>query len=98
MARPVRSVCNMLGIGKRFVYVLRSDSDPSRHYVGVTADADRRLDWHNHGPCGHTVAHRPWSVTVVIEFPTEQCAVRFEQYLKTGSGRAFAKRHFGVGQ
>ena len=23
-------------------------------------------------------------------------AARFERYLKTGSGRAFAKRHFGV--
>jgi hypothetical protein len=31
---------------------------------------------------------------VVIEFTTEQ-AVRFEKYLKSGSGRAFAKRHFG---
>jgi len=32
-------------------------------------------------------------LVVVIEFPTEQQAARFEQYLKTGSGRAFAKRH-----
>jgi hypothetical protein len=30
-----------------------------------------------------------------MEFPTEQAAVRFEKYLKSGSGRAFAKRHFG---
>ena len=30
----------------------------------------------------------------VAEFPTEQEAVRFEKYLKSGSGRAFAKRHF----
>ncbi len=85
----------MHGLGKRFVYVLRSDVDPSRHYVGATSDVAARLEWHNHGPCGHTVEHRPWSVVVVIEFPTEQRAVRFEKYLKTGSGRAFAKRHFG---
>ena len=31
---------------------------------------------------------------VVIEFPDEARAVRFERYLKSGSGRAFAKRHF----
>jgi hypothetical protein len=31
----------------------------------------------------------------VLEFPTEHQAVRFEKYLKTGSGRAFAARHFG---
>jgi predicted GIY-YIG superfamily endonuclease len=84
----------MQGIGKRFVYVLRSESNPDRHYVGITADVESRLDWHNHGPCGHTVRHRPWSLVVVMEFPTEREAVRFEKYLKSGSGRAFAKRHF----
>ena len=86
----------MRGIGKRFVYILRSADDPGRHYVGVTSDVDPRLDWHNHGPCGHTTEHRPWSPVVVLEFPTEQAALRFEKYLKSGSGRAFAKRHFSV--
>lgn len=84
----------MHGIGKRFVYILRSESEPQRHYVGISDDPARRLDWHNHGPCGHTVRHRPWSLVVVMEFPTESQAVRFEAYLKTGSGRAFATRHF----
>ena len=86
----------MRGIGKRFVYILRSDVDPARHYVGLTGDVDSRLEWHNYGPCsGHTSDHRPWSPVVVLEFPTEQQAVRFERYLKTGSGRDFATRHFG---
>ena len=86
----------MQGIGKRFVYILRSDSDPFRHYVGVASDPDERLHWHNEGPDGHTRAHRPWSLVVSIEFPTEREALRFERYLKSGSGRAFAKRHFAV--
>ena len=86
----------MRGIGKRFVYILRSDVDPDRHYVGITSDVDGRLEWHNGGPSGHTVEHRPWSVVVSIEFPTEKQAVRFEKYLKSGSGRAFAKRHFAA--
>ena len=85
----------MQGIGKRFVYILRSDVDPNRHYVGVTSDVGNRLAWHNHGPCGHTAERRPWSLVVIIEFPTEQQALRFERYLKSGSGRAFATRHFG---
>jgi predicted GIY-YIG superfamily endonuclease len=85
----------MRGIGRRFVYVLRSDSNPERHYVGVTGDVDNQLEWHNHGPCWHTAEHRPWSLVVVIELRTEQQAVRFERYLKSGSGRAFAARHFG---
>jgi predicted GIY-YIG superfamily endonuclease len=85
----------MRGIGKRFVYILRSDVEPERHYVGVTSDVDNRLEWHNQGPCGQTRSHRPWSPVVTIEFPTEKEALRFERYLKSGSGRAFATRHFG---
>ena len=30
-----------------------------------------------------------------MEFPSEQEAHRFEKYLKSASGRAFTKRHFG---
>ena len=84
----------MHGIEKRVVYILRSDLDPSRHYVGLTNNLRDRLDWHNHDPSGHTLDHRPWSVVVSIHFPTEKAAGRFEMYLKSGSGRAFAKRHF----
>src|SRR5919106_6233663 len=86
----------MHGIEKRIVYILRSDADPSRHYIGITNDLRGRLDWHNHGPGGHTTNHRPWSVVVSMEFPSEHEARRFEKYLKSGSGRAFTKRHFGA--
>jgi hypothetical protein len=30
----------------------------------------------------------------VIEFDEEEPALKFERYLKTGSGREFARRHF----
>jgi predicted GIY-YIG superfamily endonuclease len=81
---------------KRIVYMLRSDSDPKRHYTGITNDVTARLDWHNHGPCGCTIHHRPWSLVVAFHFSTERAARRFEKYLKSGSGREFAKRHFGA--
>jgi len=81
---------------KRFVYILRSDADQARHYTGITSDVAARLEWHNHGPCGCTVHHRPWLLLVSIEFRTEKSARRFERYLKSGSGRAFAKRHLSV--
>jgi predicted GIY-YIG superfamily endonuclease len=60
----------------------------------LTADVHGRLADHNAGRCPHTAKHRPWRHHVVIEFPDEQRAIRFERYLKSGSGRAFAKRHF----
>ena len=85
----------MTALEKRIVYLLRSDADPSRHYVGITHDVAGRLEWHNYGPCGYTVANRPWSLVVALEFSSERDARRFEKYLKSGSGRAFVSRHFG---
>jgi putative endonuclease len=80
---------------RRFVCILRSDSHPDRHYVGLTSDVEGRLRWHNTGPSGVTVRNRPWSLVVSLEFAEAAVASRFERYLKNGSGRAFAKRHFG---
>ena len=85
---------SMDGPAKRIVYILRSESDPSRHYTGITNNVADRLEWHNSGPCGYMTHNLPWSLVVTIEFPTENAARRFEKYLKSGSGRAFAKRHF----
>ena len=79
---------------KRLVYVLKNAEATPRFYVGVTSDVTARLSDHNRGACIHTARHRPWRVHVVMEFAEEHTAVRFEQYLKSGSGRAFAKRHF----
>jgi putative endonuclease len=79
---------------RRFVYVLKSLLDPERHYVGRTDDMSQRLTAHNNGHASHTAKYRPWSVHVCVEFSTEDVAERFERYLKTGSGRAFARRHF----
>jgi len=78
---------------KRFVYFLRSEKD-NRPYVGVTRDVLQRLATHNSGGSLYTAPHRPWRLVVSLEFATEQSALNFERYLKSGSGRAFAKRHF----
>jgi hypothetical protein len=37
LARKLPVSLHMRGIGARFVYILRSNNDPSRHYVGRTA-------------------------------------------------------------
>ena len=79
---------------KRYVYVLRSVEAGQHFYSGLTSDVVARLSDHNAGRCPHTARHRPWELHVVIEFRDEPTAIRFERYLKSGSGRAFAKRHF----
>jgi len=40
-----------------------------------------------------TANGRPWKIDVVIEFSDETRALKFEKYLKSGSGAAFAARH-----
>ena len=76
------------------VYILRSDQDPRRYYTGVTSDVVARIDAHNAGRCRHTSNSRPWRAVVEIRFASEQRALEFERYLKSGSGTAFAVRHF----
>jgi predicted GIY-YIG superfamily endonuclease len=77
----------------RYVYILQSLSDPTRHYVGLTHDLQERLAAHNSGKCHHTAKYVPWKIVVATYFEDDDRAVAFERYLKSGSGRAFAKRH-----
>ncbi len=78
----------------QYVYVLQSEAVPERFYVGATSDPERRLYEHHSGKSVHTNKHRPWKLSVCIGFSDRAKALRFEQYLKSGSGRAFAKKHF----
>ena len=75
------------------VYVLKNSDDPPRFYTGVTADLHARLEAHNAGRCTHTAVHRPWAVDVFVRFADETRALKFEKYLKSGSGVEFARRH-----
>ena len=78
---------------KRIVYILKSERRPLRYYVGLTSDLRARLAEHNAGRCRHSASGRPWCIDVVVAFTDQQRAVAFEQYLKSGSGSAFARRH-----
>ena len=77
-----------------FVYILESVSAPTRYYVGMTTDPEQRLDEHNSGKSAHTNKHKPWKISLSIGFSDKTKAIAFERYLKSGSGRAFSKRHF----
>jgi len=80
------------------VYILKSQSSADRFYVGRTSHLKRRLKEHNSGKADATYKHRPWSIVVAVWLPDESRASAFEEYLKTGSGRAFTKRHFESSQ
>ena len=78
---------------QRIVYILKNSDNPPRFYTGLTADLNTRLEAHNAGRCSHTAKHRPWAVDVIVKFADEARAVKFEKYLKSGSGVEFARRH-----
>jgi putative endonuclease len=75
------------------VYVIVSESQPDRYYIGFSSRSDDRLTEHNAGKNPSTVAFLPWRFAAIFSFPSEQQARRFEGYLKGGSGRAFLRRH-----
>ena len=79
---------------KRFVYIIRSVNHPLKRYIGVTSDLAARVSAHNAGQNRSTAAWKPWGIDVSIEFRTQRMALRFEKYLKSGSGHAFANRYF----
>jgi putative endonuclease len=72
------------------VYILQSLTG-DHFYTGVTDDLIARLAKHNTGAVTHTSKFRPWRIATYIAFSDGARAIAFEKYLKSGSGRAFAK-------
>ena len=75
-----------------YVYILQSTSDPTRFYVGITDDLRARLRKHNAGEVSHTSKFGPWSIRTYVALSDKARGVAFERYLKSHSGRAFAKK------
>jgi putative endonuclease len=76
-----------------FVYTIQSEINPSKIYTGYTQDLKHRLGQHNTGSVGFTSNFKPWFIRSATAFKDKEQALEFERYLKTGSGRAFLKRH-----
>jgi len=75
-----------------YVYILQSQRDPERFYTGFTEELQSRLKAHNSGSVPHTAKFRPWRIKTMVAFTVRERAVEFEHYLKSPSGRAFAKK------
>ncbi|MGB0373079.1 MAG: GIY-YIG nuclease family protein [Opitutales bacterium] len=79
-----------------YVYILKSENNPERFYVGFTADLKARFADHNAGRSVHTNKYRPRVLFWYSAFSGEKSARAFEKYLKTGSGRRFQNRHLNM--
>ena len=76
-----------------YVYILESALDGRHWYIGVTSNLQKHLEEHNAGDSLHTNKFKPWKLKSYTAFTTREQAEKFERYLKSNSGRVFAKRH-----
>lgn len=73
-----------------YVYSLRCKEG---YYVGCTDDLKERLKRHQHGYVPATKSRLPIELDFYFAIKDKYRAFEFEKYLKTGSGRAFVKKH-----
>lgn len=76
-------------------YIIESKIKEGQRYIGHTSNLKKRIAEHNSAKCLHTAKFRPWKLKLYIGFESLELARQFESYLKSGSGHAFANKHFG---
>ena len=76
-----------------YIYILISQKDHEKYYVGITADLKRRLFEHNDlNYVSYSKRYAPWEMRTYIAFEDKRKAELFEVYLKSHSGKAFLKK------
>ncbi|MGB5530229.1 MAG: GIY-YIG nuclease family protein [Ignavibacteriaceae bacterium] len=73
-----------------YVCLLKSENFKETFYTGFTTKLKERLSKHNNGEVPHILKFKPWKKNV-ISFTDNEKALAFEKYLKSHSGRVFAK-------
>jgi predicted GIY-YIG superfamily endonuclease len=74
-----------------YVYILLcNDGLP---YIGCTNDLKDRINRHQKGQVPATKDRLPIELISYLAFSNKYNAFNFEKYLKSGSGRAFLKKH-----
>ena len=64
----------------------------NRYYIGYTPDLRSRLRNHLEGTVKSTKSNLHYQLAWYCAFPYRKQALLLEQYLKSGSGRAFMKK------
>lgn len=77
-----------------YVYILQSLKDLTL-YIGSSSNLDRRIIEHDLKKSNFTKKRYPYNVLwhcVFIDKNCQAAALKFEKYLKSGTGREFIKR------
>lgn len=75
-----------------YVYIIRSVNFPDQEYTGATSDLKQHMKDHSVGKSTHTAKFAPWKLLWYCALMDKFKALEFEKYLKSHSGRAFAKK------
>lgn len=81
----------------RFYYVYILECNDHLPYTGCTDDLKDRISRHQKGNVPATKDRLPIKLTAYFAFSNKYTAFNFEKYLKSGSGRAFLKKHNMIG-
>jgi putative endonuclease len=73
-----------------YTYILKSLKDGS-HYIGQTADLEKRLLEHNAGLSKYTSHHLPYEILYFEKFETRGEAMKRENYFKSFAGYQWLK-------
>jgi predicted GIY-YIG superfamily endonuclease len=74
-----------------YIYILKCRD--GKLYTGCTQDLEERIQRHKNGHVPATAYKLPISLEFYVAIPDKYKAFEFEKYLKSGSGRAFMKKH-----
>ena len=74
-----------------YVYILQCSNDS--WYTGCTQNLRLRLTRHEKGHVPSTRKNLPVKLHAYVAISNKYTAFNFERYLKSGSGRAFLKKH-----
>jgi len=75
-----------------YVYILQCNN--GEYYKGCTNNIEERIQRHQKGYVDATKNLLPVKLITYVAFVDKYKAYEFEKYLKSGSGRAFASKHF----
>jgi putative endonuclease len=75
-----------------YIYILQSEIESERFYIGRTKDLRGRLSSHNAGNVRYTRRWNSWRVKTYVAVLDPECAVALERYFKSSAGRAFIKK------
>jgi putative endonuclease len=83
---------SVIAVTMWFVYILKCADNT--YYTGCTSDLDERLNRHFKGENTYTKDRLPVTLIYYSAFQDKYKAYDFEKYLKSGSGKAFARKRF----